>query len=48
MVTFASSIGLEKFDTFTKKELEKAREEDAKKDIRMCRISVKDFTDQIA
>ena len=47
MTSFASSIGLDCRDTFTKKELEEAREEDAKKDIKSI-IKVKYFTNQIA
>ena len=46
MVAFASSIGLDCNDTFTKKELDEAREEDAKKDIKRV-VHVKDFFNKI-
>ena len=46
MTTFASSIGLDCRDTFTKKEIEEAREEDAEKDIKSV-VRVKDYFQKI-
>jgi hypothetical protein len=46
MTSFASSIGLDCRDTFTKKEIEEAREEDAKKDIKSV-VRVKDYFQKI-
>jgi len=46
MTTFASSIRLDNHDTFTKKEIEEAREEDADKDIKSV-VRVKDYFQKI-